>query len=111
MRRRRCLLRPSSTPLPLASPCPCTLPRSLGRCFPLPEFFQPSAQLIVLIRRPAPPPPPQIYTGHLRRKFIPDIERTASGKITLSGDGAGGGAFRSNLLSRLVPVEGRAMGR
>lgn len=58
---------------------------------------------------PAPLPAPQIYTGHLRRKFIPDIERTASGKITLSGDQ--GGAFRSNLLSRLVPAEARAVGR
>ncbi|GAB4816822.1 hypothetical protein N2152v2_003868 [Parachlorella kessleri] len=51
--------------------------------------------------------PRQIYTGHLRRKFIPDVERTASGKITLTGSEAGG-AFRSNLLSRLVPVDARS---
>ena len=49
----------------------------------------------------------QIYTGHLRRKFIPDMERTASGKITLTGS-EHGGAFRSNLLSRLVPVDARS---
>lgn len=47
----------------------------------------------------------QIYTGHLRRKFIPDIERTASGKISLTGSQET--AFRSNLLSRLVPTEAR----
>ncbi|KAK2077381.1 hypothetical protein QBZ16_004226 [Prototheca wickerhamii] len=56
--------------------------------------------------------PRQIYTGHLRRKYIPEMDRTESGKIDLNGKDTGsGGVFRSNLLTRLVSTTARPSGR
>ena len=54
--------------------------------------------------------PRQIYTGHVKRAFIPDGDRNPSGKISLE-KGAfddGDGPMRSSLLSRLVSTHPRS---
>lgn len=55
--------------------------------------------------------PRQIYTGHLRRKYVPDMERAASGKIVVNGrkstDGEAGLMGRTSLLNRLVSTQAR----
>lgn len=51
--------------------------------------------------------PRQIYTGELRRKFIPVYERQLSGRISVPADFKEAGGFRSNLLSRLVDTSAR----
>ena len=55
--------------------------------------------------------PRQIYTGHLRRKYIPVYERQLSGKIALPDKGVVEGGFRSSLMSRLVSADARPAGR
>ncbi|PRW59347.1 citrate (Si)-synthase [Chlorella sorokiniana] len=51
--------------------------------------------------------PRQIYTGELRRKFIPVYERQLSGRISVPADFKESSGFRSNLLSRLVDTSAR----
>lgn len=54
--------------------------------------------------------PRQIYTGHLRRKFVPDVDRQPSGKIVVDRKGRDSlenNGFRSSLLSRLVSTQAR----
>jgi starvation-inducible outer membrane lipoprotein len=52
--------------------------------------------------------PRQIYTGELRRKFVPVYERQLSGCIAVPSDVKDQSAFRSNLLSRLVDTSARS---
>ena len=54
--------------------------------------------------------PRQIYTGHLRRKFVPDLDRQPSGKIAVDRkgrDSTDGNILRSSLLSKLVSTSAR----
>lgn len=54
--------------------------------------------------------PRQIYTGHLRRKFVADVDRQPSGKIVVDRKGRDSlenNGFRSSLLSRLVSTQAR----
>eukprot|EP00887_Chlorella_sp_A99_P000800 scaffold5.g800.t1 len=57
--------------------------------------------------------PRQIYTGNLRRKYIPVYERQLrrAGKIALPDKGVAEGGFRSSLMSRLVSADARPAGR
>lgn len=53
--------------------------------------------------------PRQIYTGHLRRKFVADADRHPSGLIAVdrNSDDGESPALRSSLLSRLVSTRAR----